>query len=150
MFIWIGAEVNATDISSIWGVNTPMEVGDGPIPIKDTEDNANLRCVVVKILIFRNSKTFKIILTTQNRTLIATIKKKRGKQPSQHIIRGGHPDSKILEQKMRRLMVRSTKAQNTEVFNFHQFQKEDQIGNGTTSYVDFLTLVHREIRQLLS
>ena len=43
MYIWIGAEVNATDISSIWGVNTPMEVGDGPIPIKDTEDNANIR-----------------------------------------------------------------------------------------------------------
>ena len=97
MYIWIGAEVNATDISSIWGVNTPMEVGDGPIPIKDTEDNANIRFELIKLFL-KNNKIF-------FRTLIATIKKKRGKQPSQHIIRGGHPDSKILEQKMRRLMV---------------------------------------------
>ena len=56
MYIWIGQEVNATDISSIWGVNTPMEVADGPIPVKDTENNANIRNLV-EILIFAFSET---------------------------------------------------------------------------------------------
>ena len=45
MFIWLGQSVSPTDISSIWGVNTPMEVLDGPIPVKDTENNSTLRIV---------------------------------------------------------------------------------------------------------
>ena len=54
MFIWIGQSVSPTDISSIWGVNTPMEVLDGPIPVKDTENNSTLRMVLTrkKTLIF--------------------------------------------------------------------------------------------------
>jgi len=108
MFIWLGQSVSPTDISSIWGVNTPMEVLDGPIPVKDTENNSTLR------------------------TLIDSINSKRRKHPKQFIVRCGHPDSKILEGRMRRLMV------------------EDQTGPGTTSYVDFLIHVHREIRQILS
>lgn len=47
MFIWLGQSVSPTDISSIWGVNTPMEVLDGPIPVKDTENNSTLRIVFV-------------------------------------------------------------------------------------------------------
>jgi protein transport protein SEC24 len=108
MYIWIGPQVQHCDIQSIWGVNSPLEVLDGPIPIKDSENNSTIR------------------------TLITTINQKRGKSPKQIIIRGGHPDAKIAESRMRRLMV------------------EDNTGPGTTSYVDFLIHVHREIRQLLS
>ena len=51
MFIWIGQSVSPTDISSIWGVNTPMEVLDGPIPTKDTENNSTLRMVFLLMVI---------------------------------------------------------------------------------------------------
>ena len=56
MFIWLGQSVSPTDISSIWGVNTPMEVLDGPIPVKDTENNSTLRIVYVMTRDFEVNK----------------------------------------------------------------------------------------------
>jgi hypothetical protein len=81
MFIWIGPNINPSEISSIWGVNSAMEILDGPIPEKDSESNNNMR------------------------TIINSINTMRGRQLKQYIVRVGHPDAKILEAKLRRLMV---------------------------------------------
>ena len=81
MFLWVGPGVSATDISSIWGVNSSMEISDGPIPEKDSEINSTLR------------------------QLINTINTQRGRKLKIHIIRVGHPDAKPLEGKLRRYMV---------------------------------------------
>lgn len=83
LFIWIGPGVGAADISSIWGVNSSMEILDGPIPEKDSDLNSTMR------------------------TLISTINTNRGRQLKQHIVRVGHPDSKPLEANLRRYMVRT-------------------------------------------
>jgi protein transport protein SEC24 len=108
MFVWVGPNVPPTDISAIWGVNSGVEILDGPIPEKDSELNSTVR------------------------TLVQSIVQQRGRHLKLHIIRVGHPDAKVLEAKLRRLMA------------------EDSKGMGTTSYVEFLVHVHREIRQLLS
>ena len=81
MFVWVGPNVQPTDISAIWGVNSGVEILDGPIPEKDSELNSTVR------------------------TLIQSIVQQRGRHLKLHIIRVGHPDSKVLEAKLRRLMV---------------------------------------------
>lgn len=63
MFIWIGQSVSPTDISSIWGVNTPMEVLDGPVPVKDTENNSTLRMVSIIIYAIDSNKPWSSIIT---------------------------------------------------------------------------------------
>ena len=81
LFIWIGPTVNATEISDIWGVNSSMEILDGPVPEKNSDLNSTVR------------------------TLITSISQNRGRQLKQYIIRVGHPDAKVLEAKLRRLLV---------------------------------------------
>lgn len=50
MYIWIGPQVQHSDIQSIWGVNSPLEVLDGPIPVKDSENNSTLRITWIYLL----------------------------------------------------------------------------------------------------
>ena len=73
--------MNATEISDIWGVNSSMEILDGPVPEKNSDLNSTVR------------------------TLITSISQNRGRQLKQYIIRVGHPDAKVLEAKLRRLLV---------------------------------------------
>ncbi|CBY14315.1 unnamed protein product [Oikopleura dioica] len=107
LFIWIGQNVTPNNVQSIWGVNSPMEVPDA-LPKLETAENSTMN------------------------TLMSSLATLRGKNLKPIIIRCGHPDAKITESRMRRLM------------------NEDSKGAGTTSYVDFLVHVHKEIRQLLS
>jgi protein transport protein SEC24 len=107
LFIWVGQTVTPNNVQSIWGVNSPMEVPDN-LPKLETGENSTMN---------------------QLMSSLATL---RGKNLKPIIIRCGHPDAKITEARMRRLM------------------NEDSKGAGTTSYVDFLVHVHKEIRQLLS
>ncbi|CAG5086922.1 Oidioi.mRNA.OKI2018_I69.PAR.g11404.t1.cds [Oikopleura dioica] len=107
LYIWVGQNVTPNDVQSIWGVNSPLEVPDG-LPKLETEQNSTMN------------------------QLMASLATLRGRNLKPIIIRCGHPDAKITESRMRRLM------------------NEDSKGAGTTSYVDFLVHVHKEIRQLLS
>ena len=90
----MGPTVNATEISDVWGVNSSMEILDGPVPEKNSDLNSTVR------------------------TLIQSISANRGRQLKQYIVRVGHPDAKVLEAKLRRLLVRNMRYLNIYYVEF--------------------------------
>ena len=80
LYIWVGQNVTPNDVQSIWGVNSPVEVPDA-LPKLETEQNSTMN------------------------QLMASLATLRGRNLKPIIIRCGHPDAKITESRMRRLMV---------------------------------------------